>query len=442
MGNTERSMDHDSTQLSKKSQREGEKKPRKRRRRSKRPAEEWSLSNFQVPEADDKLRFHDLSLCDELMHAIQDLGYEYCSPIQQKSLPHTLQGKDITGKAQTGTGKTAAFLITAIQYLVKHPIQDEQFLCEPRVLIIAPTRELVIQIAQDAKNLCKYLDLQIHTLIGGEKYDKQLHQMEQRVADIVVATPGRLIDFMSRKDIFLNLVEILVLDEADRMLDMGFIPQVKQIVRATPRKNERQTLLFSATFAQDILNLSRQWTENALHIEIEPEQVATETIDQRVYMVSNEEKLPVTLNILRQEEVGLSMIFTNRRDQAIRLHEKLCKNGIKAGVLTGEIAQNKRSKTLNDFKEGKLRVLVATDVVGRGIHIDGVTHVINYNLPEDPEDYVHRIGRTGRAGVAGISISFADETEAFQLPAIEELLGEKLSCTYPPESLLAISENA
>ncbi len=413
------------------------KTPRPRRKRTRKPAKvQWDISQFQVPEDAEKIRFHDLGLADDLMHGIQDLGFKYCSPIQAKSLPHTLLGKDVTGKAQTGTGKTAAFLTTIIQKILSEPIEGEQFLCEPRALIIAPTRELVVQIAEDAKNLCKYLNLQVHALIGGEKYDKQLHKMDNQVADIVVATPGRLIDFMTRKDIFLSTVEVLVLDEADRMLDMGFIPQVKQIVRATPRKENRQTLLFSATFSQDILNLTHQWTVDPVHVEIEPEKIATAMIEQKVYMVSNEDKFVVTLNILKLPEIGLAIIFTNRRDQATKLFESLKKLGFAIGILTGEIAQHKRSRTLEDFKNGKIKILVATDVVGRGIHIDGVTHVINYNLPDDPEDYVHRIGRTGRAGVNGVSISFACESEAFQLPAIEQLLGEKMSYTMPPVELL------
>jgi ATP-dependent RNA helicase RhlB len=253
----------------------------------------------------------------------------------------------------------------------------------------------------------------------------------------VVATPGRLIDFMTRQDLFLESVEILVLDEADRMLDMGFIPQVKRIVRSTPPKQNRQTLLFSATFTQDIINLSEQWTYKPIKIEIEPDSVATANVDQKVYLVSTEQRYQVLKNLLRSDDATSVIVFANRRDQVRSLYERLRKSNIACGVLSGEIPQNKRTRTLEDFKRGKLTVLVATDVAGRGIHVDGVSHVVNYNLPEDPDDYVHRIGRTGRAGATGISVSFASEDDAFLLPDIEALLGERLECVYPPEELLA-----
>ncbi|MCL4104177.1 UNVERIFIED_CONTAM: hypothetical protein GTU68_035039 [Idotea baltica] len=370
------------------------------------------------------------------MHGIADLGFKYCSPIQAAVLPHTLQGHDAIGKAQTGTGKTAAFLITIFNDLLCHPIEGERFVGEPRALVIAPTRELVMQIAADAADLTKHADINVVTLIGGMDYQKQLNQLHNEVVDLVVATPGRLIDFMSRRDLYLDHIEVLVLDEGDRMLDMGFIPQVKRIVRATPRKEDRQTLLFSATFTEDIINLSKQWTYEPVSVEIEPEHVATDSVDQKVYLVSSAERYRVLNNLLRSEDANSVIVFANRRDQVRKLHERLRKSGISAGILSGEVPQNKRTRTLEMFKNGDLKVLVATDVAGRGIHVDGVSHVVNFNLPEDPEDYVHRIGRTGRAGATGTSISFADEDEAFLLPDIEKLLGEKLECTYPPKELL------
>jgi ATP-dependent RNA helicase RhlB len=252
-----------------------------------------------------------------------------------------------------------------------------------------------------------------------------------------VATPGRLIDFMGRRDVYLDRVEILVLDEGDRMLDMGFIPQVKRIVRATPEKSHRQTLLFSATFSEDIVNLSQQWTFNPVRVDIEPEHIATDSVDQKVYLVSSEQRYRVLNNLLRTREASSVIIFANRRDQVRKLHERLRRSGISCGILSGEVPQNKRTRTLEQFKQGDLKVLVATDVAGRGIHVEGVSHVINYNLPEDPEDYVHRIGRTGRAGATGISISFASEDDAFLLPDIETLLGHKLDCEHPPGELLS-----
>ncbi|MEE9396244.1 MAG: ATP-dependent RNA helicase RhlB [Methylococcales bacterium] len=406
----------------------------KRSRRPSKPA--WTLSRFDVAEVENKTRFHDLDLPDVLMHAIHDLGFQYCSPIQEQILPHTLQEYDAIGKAQTGTGKTAAFLITIITDLLKNPINDQRYLGEPRALIVAPTRELVMQIANDAKDLCKYTGLHVASFIGGEDYIKQKRQLEKKYVDIVVATPGRLIDAMTRKDIFLDRVESLVIDEADRMMDMGFIPQVKRIINAIPSTEFRQTQLFSATFNQDIINLSHQWTYDPVHVEIEPEQIATATVEQKVYLVSNDDKLSLLLNILRLPEVSLTIVFTNRRDQSQRLYEKIRKAGFPVGILSGEISQNKRTSTLKDFKSHKLSILVATDVMGRGIHVDGISHVINYNLPENPEDYVHRIGRTGRAGAKGTAISLACEHESFQLPDIEDLLGEKLNFEQPDEAML------
>ena len=410
----------------------------KRRRSQKRSNSEtaWSLDEFSVEPKEGETRFHDLGLRDELMHGIADLGFHYCSPIQGSILPHTLQGHDAIGKAQTGTGKTAAFLITIFNDQLCNPPQAERFVGEPRALVIAPTRELVMQIAADAEELAKHTGLQVATLIGGMDYQKQLNRLASTVVDLVVATPGRLLDFMGRRDLYLDHVEILVLDEADRMLDMGFIPQVKRIVRATPAKENRQTLLFSATFTQDIINLSQQWTFEPITIEIEPDSIATSSVDQKIYLVSSQQRYKLLTNLLRSEGCDSVIVFANRRDQVRRLHERLRKSGVAAGILSGEIPQAKRTRTLEQFKQGEIKVLVATDVAGRGIHVDGVTHVVNYNLPEDPEDYVHRIGRTGRAGATGISISFASEDDAFLLPDLEVLLGTKLECTHPPEELL------
>ncbi|MFN2328629.1 MAG: ATP-dependent RNA helicase RhlB [Chromatocurvus sp.] len=397
----------------------------------------WGIDDFPVPAVEGKVRFHDLGLRNEIMHGIADLGFEYCSPIQGQILPFTLRGHDAIGKAQTGTGKTAAFLITIFNDLLENPVEDERFIGEPRALVIAPTRELVMQIGEDAEELGRHTGLRTVTLIGGMDYQKQLNRIGHDLVDLVVATPGRLIDFMTRRDLFLDRVEVLVLDEADRMLDMGFIPQVKRIVRATPPKEFRQTLLFSATFTQDIINLSAQWTREPVKVEIEPDSVATDTVDQKIYLASSEERFRILTNLLRSDAATSIIVFANRRDQVRRLHERLQRAGISCGILSGEIPQAKRSKTLDQFKKGEITVLVATDVAGRGIHVDGVSHVVNYNLPEDPEDYVHRIGRTGRAGASGISISFASEDDAFLLPDLEALLGEKLTCTHPPAELLA-----
>ncbi len=397
---------------------------------------QWSLDQFKVPPAKGKLRFHDLDLKLDLMHAIADQGFEYCSPIQARSLPFSLRGHDLVGKAQTGTGKTAAFLVTIIEDLLRQPVGNERYAGEARALVIAPTRELVMQIAEDAKGLAKYTDLNIHTLVGGMDYDKQKRHLQESFCDILVATPGRLLDFCGSRDVYLDQVEILVIDEADRMLDMGFIPQVRRIVRQTPFKDHRQTLMFSATFTPEVMQLANQWTIDPIQVEIQPQSVATDTVNQKVYITSQDEKFKLLYNIISSDEVDNVIVFANRRDQCRRLEEKLRRKGFNVGLLSGEVAQNKRLKTLNAFKSGHLKVLVATDVAGRGIHIDGISHVVNYTLPEEPEDYVHRIGRTGRAGKTGTSISFACEDDAFLLEPIQELLGRKLDCEQPEDELL------
>lgn len=396
----------------------------------------WHIAQFKVEEQAGKVRFHDLFLPIALMRAIQEVGYEYCSPIQAMTLPYSLAGHDCIGKAQTGTGKTAAFLITAITDLLEHRIED-QYAGEPRALILAPTRELALQIAEDAQALTKYSRLKVAAVVGGMDFDKQQKQLTEQRVDILVATPGRLIDFMNRKVVFLDQVEMLIIDEADRMLDMGFIPDIKTIVRATPRAEMRQTLLFSATFSQDILNLVERWTTDPVRIEVEPKVKTSDDVEQHVYLVSADEKYKVLRRIVSQEEADRVMVFANRRDIVRDLHENLRKDKIACEVLSGEVPQNKRIRTLDGFKEGKFKVLVATDVAGRGIHVDGVSHVINFTLPEDAEDYVHRIGRTGRAGKKGVSISFACEDDSFQIPAIEEYIKRKIDLEQLPAELVS-----
>lgn len=380
--------------------------------------------------------FSQFGLSEPIRRALEEMKFEYSSPIQEKSLPYSLNGHDVLGKAQTGTGKTAAFLIALYEDLLKQPPQETRYAGEARALVIAPTRELVMQIAKDAKAIGKYTGLTIHTLVGGMDYAKQQQRLHSEYLDVLVATPGRLLDFCEKGAVYLDHLEILVIDEADRMLDMGFIPQVKRIVRMAPQKTHRQTLLFSATFSNDVLRLSDQWMCDPVTIEIEPESIATDTVDQKVYLVSGDEKFTLLSNLMEQPNVDSLMVFANRRDQCRTLYHKLRKSGYRVGLLSGEIPQNKRIQTLDQFKKGQLQALVATDVAGRGIHIDDVTHVVNYTLPEEPEDYVHRIGRTGRAGKAGISISFACEDDAFHLPAIEALLGTPIKCEQPPEELL------
>ena len=332
-----------------------------------------------------------------------------------------------------------AFLVTIINDLLSNHVTNERYLAEPRALVVAPTRELAIQIANDARDLCEFCDIHTVTLVGGEDYIKQNRALEKKPVDIVVATPGRLLDFVSNDNLHLGLVELLVLDEADRMLDMGFIPQVRQVVSRTPKKDCRQTLLFSATFTPQIIELADRWAMNPIMIEVEPEKVAADAVQQLVYLTTTADKYNLLFNLLAEPGTEKVMVFSNRRDQVRKLADSLYRNGIDCGVLSGEIPQGKRMRTLEAFKTGKLRVLVATDVAGRGLHINDVSHVINYALPEEPEDYVHRIGRTGRAGSIGTSISFACEEDSFLLPAIEEKLRGGLDCIHPVDRFLEVA---
>ncbi|MEC8887267.1 MAG: ATP-dependent RNA helicase RhlB [Pseudomonadota bacterium] len=373
--------------------------------------------------------FDQLQLHPKLKRAIDALGYTHMTPIQGKVLQYTLGGHDAIGRAQTGTGKTAAFLISIINDLLNNPIEQDRFRGEPRALILAPTRELALQIESDAKELTKFTDLHIVTLLGGVDFDVQKKRLDQNFVDIMVATPGRLIDFVEQKEVWLDQIEFLVIDEADRMLDMGFIPAVKKIVRYSPPKDCRQTLFFSATFNIDVLNLAHRWLFEPITVEIEPENKTNADVEQRVYMVSNSDKYRLLEDVLANEPIEKVMIFANRRDQVRRLFDRLKKDGYKVGMLSGEISQDKRTKMLDNFKKGNINIMIATDVAGRGIHVDGVSHVVNFTLPEQSDDYVHRIGRTGRAGEQGVSISFLSEDDAFNLPNIEKAIGQKLPLT-------------
>ena len=396
----------------------------------------WEISKFKVLPMEGKTRFHDFDLPQPVMHAIFDLGFQYCTPIQKEILPSTLSGRDASGRAQTGTGKTAAFLITVITRLLNKPIQGRRKAGTPRVLVLAPTRELVLQIVAEARQLSKYTHITIQPVFGGMDYEKQRRQLVSTIVDIIVATPGRLLDFQRRADLNLKKVEILIIDEADRMLDMGFIPDVRKIIYSTPKKDRRQTLLFSATLTAEVVRLASQWTREPVTVEIEPEQIAVETVDQIVYIVTTQEKFALLYNIIVKQNLKRVLIFCNRRDEVRRLTDQLKRHGINCNELSGNVPQKKRLRRLEDFKRGKIRALVATDVAGRGIHIDSMDHVINYTLPRDPEGYVHRIGRTGRAGAAGTSISFADEEDSFYLAPIEEFMERELNCIQPEDAWL------
>ncbi|NOQ52420.1 MAG: DEAD/DEAH box helicase, partial [Desulfuromonadaceae bacterium] len=374
------------------------------------------------------MKFTELNLPDMVQQGVVDAGFTSLTPVQQESIPLALQGKDVAAQAQTGTGKTAAFLISLFCKLLSSGKATSN---NPRALVMAPTRELVVQICKDAELLGKHTGLKVQPIFGGVDYEKQRQALRDGV-DIIVATPGRLIDYFKQRVFSMNRVESLVIDEADRMFDMGFIKDLRYILRQLPPFEKRQTMLFSATLSTQVMELAYEFMNLAEKIQIEPEKVTADNIEQNLYHVSRKEKFALLLGLLKRETgVERVMLFVNTKMEAERLNGLLNANEISSAVLSGDIPQKKRMRILDQFKLGSLTHLVATDVASRGIHVDNVTHVINYDLPQDREDYVHRIGRTARAGAMGRAISFADEETVYQLDDIEDFLGEKIPSEMP-----------
>ncbi len=398
--------------------------------------EPWDASTFKVPVEDGKTRFQDFEFPPEIMHAIADLNFQYCTEVQAQVLPISLRGDDVTAQAQTGTGKTAAFLLTIFSHILRNPLKDQKK-GTPRALILAPTRELAMQIEKDANLLGKYTNCTVLSLVGGIDYGKQQQSLKHETVDVVVATPGRLIDFKKQKFVDLGKTEILIIDEADRMLDMGFIPAVRSIVLSTPQKSERQTMFFTATMNSEVKRLAESWTRQAIAVTVTPDTMAVSAIEQITYITTKDEKFNLLYNLMMQKHLERVLVFVNRRDVGRDLKERLETYGISCTVLSGDVDQRQRIKRLENFRDGSVRVLVATDVASRGIHVDAISHVINYNLPQDTEEFVHRIGRTGRAGATGTSISFADEEDSYEIPKLEEYMKRKIECIYPDETLLA-----
>ena len=376
------------------------------------------------------MKFTELNLPEPVLNGIEQMGFVDLTPVQEESIPLALQGKDVAGQAQTGTGKTAAFLIALFTRLLASDLDSGR---HPRALILAPTRELVVQIQEDAKGLGAFCPFRIQAIFGGLDYEKQRQALRDGV-DIIVATPGRLIDYAKQRVFSFDRIEALVIDEADRMFDMGFIKDLRYILRKLPPFEKRQTMLFSATLSPRVMELAYEFMNLAEKVRIEPEQVTAERVEQLLYHVSRREKFPLLLGLLKKEDAAdRVLIFVNTKKEAEHLTERLKANDLKAAVISGDIRQNTRMRILKDFKEGRLIFLIATDVASRGIHIEGVTHVINYDLPQDADDYVHRIGRTARAGALGKAISFADEDLVFHLPDIEEYIGQKIPSAFPEE---------
>jgi len=378
------------------------------------------------------MKFADLELPDSLRQGIAEAGFTDCTPIQAKTLPIALTGKDIAGQAQTGTGKTAAFLITLFTRLLGQERRGNAR--QPRALILAPTRELVVQIEKDAQQLGTACGFTIQAIYGGVDYMLQKNALRDG-ADIVIGTPGRLIDYLKQKIYSLSHIEVLVIDEADRMFDMGFIADLRFILRRLPTYEQRQNLMFSATLNQRVMELAYEFMNLPVKVEVTPEQMTAEKVEQLIYHVSRKDKFPLLLGLLRKMGISRTMIFINTKREGEFLQDRLNANEFHCRIISGDVEQKKRLRILEDFKSGKLPIMIATDVASRGLHIEGVSHVINYDIPQDAEDYVHRIGRTARAGADGIAISMADEDGAFYLEAIHEYIKEKIPVEWADDEL-------
>jgi ATP-dependent RNA helicase RhlB len=380
------------------------------------------------------MHFESLDLPPEVMQGIREAGFVTATPIQEVALPLALKGKDVAGQSQTGTGKTAAFLIAAFTRLLRVEPRPASGPTAPRVLIIAPTRELVVQIEADAHLLGRFTGLSILAVYGGIDYQRQRQALADG-CDVLIGTPGRLIDYLKQHVWSPRRVEVLVIDEADRMFDMGFIADLRFILRRLPPHEQRQSFLFSATLSFRVLELTWEFMNNPSQISITPQQKTAERVEQTLYHVGREDKFRLLLGLLRREGGDRILIFSNTREEARRIEDRLTRNGWEARALTGDIEQRRRLKILNAFKDGELPVLVATDVASRGLHIEAVTHVINWDLPEDAEDYVHRIGRTARAGAGGKALALVDEASALRIEAIEKFIGQKIPVEWPEDEL-------
>ncbi len=381
------------------------------------------------------LAFSELELPDPVRRGIEDAGFTWCTPIQSETLPTAITGRDIAGQAQTGTGKTAAFLIAVFTLLLNKPRRHEGKGSCPRALIIAPTRELAMQIYEEGLLLGKHTGLVLHAVYGGVDYIRQLDRLAAGV-DVLIGTPGRLIDYFKQKVFTLRDTEVLVVDEADRMFDMGFVDDLRYLVTKMPPSTERVSFMYSATLSYRVLELAYEYMHDVHRVAIDEEQVTAERVEQLVYHVGVDEKLPVMLNVLAQENPARALVFVNTRRGVHFVAERLERFGYPVGVLVGDVDQKKRIRTLREFKDGKISILVATDVASRGLHIEAVTHVFNYDLPQDPEDYVHRIGRTARAGASGKAFSLACEHHVYSLEAIEEFVGISIPHAFPAAELV------
>ncbi|MFK7859887.1 MAG: DEAD/DEAH box helicase [Granulosicoccus sp.] len=380
------------------------------------------------------LTFKELALPDALLHATDKLGFSNCTEIQGLSLPVIAEGRDIAAQAQTGTGKTAAFLLGSFARLINH-VPEERRANQPRMLVIAPTRELAMQIKKDADALSAHTDLTCAVVYGGIDYEKQRKELAAGV-DVLIGTPGRLIDYFKQKIFDLKKLEIIVLDEADRMFDLGFIADIRFLLRRMPEPGDRLSMLFSATLSHRVMELAYEHMDNPEPIKTESTGVTAKGVRQSLYQPADDEKVPLLLGLLDILKPPRSIVFVNTKRTAEKVEGYLLGNDVPCGTLSGDVRQSKRQKILAEFTAGNLPVLIATDVAARGLHIDDVSHVFNFDLPQQAEDYVHRIGRTARAGTEGMAVSFACENYSFSLPEIQDYIGQSIPLEMITDELL------
>ena len=379
--------------------------------------------------------FSSFDLPENLMQGIEESGFIACTPIQEKTLPLTLKGKDVAGQAQTGTGKTAAFLIATFNHLLRNPVEEPRKPNQVRALILAPTRELAIQIHKDAVTLGQHTGLRLGLAYGGTDYDLQRDRLTEGV-DVLIGTPGRIIDYFKQRVFDLLKAQVVVLDEADRMFDLGFIKDVRFLLRRCPPPEKRLGLLFSATLSFRVSELAYEHMNHPKSVQVESEQVTAQHVRQVLYHTANEDKIPLLLGLMSRMGAHRSIVFVNTKRDGERVWSYLEGNGFKSAILSGDVPQKKRQTLLKKFQDGELDILVATDVAARGLHIPDVSHVFNYDLPQDAEDYVHRIGRTARLGADGDAISFACERFVYSLPEIEEFIGESIQVAHIEEGMM------
>ncbi len=384
--------------------------------------------------------FSELSLPPQLLKATDELGFDRCTEIQGLSLPIIADGRDIAAQAQTGTGKTAAFLLGAFARLLAND-GGERDQNQPRMLVIAPTRELAIQIGKDAESLGKYTGLRCAIAYGGIDYEKQRKQLSSGI-DVLIGTPGRLIDYFKQRVFNLKKLEICVLDEADRMFDLGFIADIRFLLRRMPDPEHRLSMLFSATLSHRVMELAYEHMNNPTPVKTESTGVTADGVNQQLFQPATDEKIALLLGLIEQMSPPRSIIFVNTKRTAEYVEGYLLGNDVQCGTLSGDVRQNKRQRILSEFTAGKMPVLIATDVAARGLHIDAVTHVFNYDLPQQAEDYVHRIGRTARAGTRGEAVSFACEEYSFSLPEIQDYIGKPIPLSPITNELLVTPKKA